>query len=115
MARFQTLAARVLLAAIGLAAACGGSSGSTLGGAGGPAGGSAGCGPNGTNACQPNQQCDPTLGCVECTSDSQCPAISRFCQAGSCVVCRRDADCSSGATPACWPADHTCHPACGQS
>jgi hypothetical protein len=114
MVRLQTLTARALLIAIALAAACGGSS-STLGGAGGgPGGGSAVCGPNGTNTCRPNQQCDPTLGCVECTSDSQCPAVARFCLAGGCVTCKSDTDCG-GATPACWPADHTCHAACGQN
>jgi hypothetical protein len=65
------------------------------------------CGP-----CSQGQQCDPTLGCVDCTMDSQCPASTRVCVLGSCVQCRTNSDCGHGTTPSCWPGDHTCHPAC---
>jgi Cys-rich repeat protein len=79
---------------------------------GGPAPGSALCGVNGTNQCGNGRQCDPTLGCVECLSNTDCPASSKFCIRGHCDVCQSNADCGTGATPACWPADHQCHPAC---
>src|SRR5262249_15310187 len=94
-------------------AACGGSSGSSNGAGpnGGPGGGSALCGPNGANNCGAARQCDPTLGCVECTADTQCPASARRCIAGACVECSSNADCG-GATPVCWPSTNTCHAAC---
>src|SRR6478736_475699 len=34
--------------------------------------------------------------------------------ASECGQCSSNADCS-GATPACWPSDHRCHPACTAS
>src|SRR4029079_12041160 len=86
--------------------------GADITGAPGPGGGSALCGPNGTNACNGGQQCDATLGCVECTTDPNCPATAPFCITGKCEACRTNADCGTGATPACWPGDHKCHAAC---
>jgi hypothetical protein len=65
------------------------------------------CGP-----CSQGQQCDPALGCVDCTMDSQCPASARYCVLGSCVQCRANTDCGGTTTPSCWPSDHTCHAAC---
>src|SRR4029077_15221804 len=70
------------------------------------------CGPNSTMSCGSGQFCDPTLGCVNCLMDSQCPASMRWCLQGSCVQCKTNADCGSGTTPACYPADHSCHAAC---
>ncbi len=77
----------------------------------GPGVGSALCGPNGTNNCG-QQICDPTLGCVECETSTNCPAGNPYCIQGSCAVCSTNADCGTGARPACYPNDHTCHPAC---
>jgi hypothetical protein len=82
------------------------------GASGGAEGGGVLCGPNGTVACGHGQQCDTTLGCVDCLVDSQCPAASRFCVQGLCVQCKTSGDCGIGTTPACWPANHTCHAAC---
>ncbi len=53
-----------------LALACGANGNTTTTTTGGPGGGSAVCGVNGTNQCDMNQQCSPTLGCVECTADA---------------------------------------------
>jgi len=97
--------------------ACGGGTSSGNGflgfvGDAGPGGGSALCGPNGTNACPATKQCDVTLGCVDCVTDSQCPAAARFCLQGSCVACESNTDCGTGTTPACFPGTHTCHAAC---
>ncbi|MGH7269820.1 MAG: hypothetical protein ACREJ3_05255, partial [Polyangiaceae bacterium] len=95
--------------------ACGGSSSNGSGvlfGDAGPGGGSAICGPNGTNTCRINQQCDSVLGCVDCTSNAQCPASSPACLQGACVQCITNANCGTGTTPACYPATHTCHAAC---
>lgn len=61
--------------------------------------------------CPQGQHCDPTLGCVTCTKDSQCPASARFCVQGSCVQCKTNTDCG-GTTPSCWPGDQMCHAAC---
>jgi len=62
--------------------------------------------------CPKGLQCDPTMGCVTCTMDSQCAAATRFCLLGSCVQCKTNTDCAGGTTPSCWPATHTCHAAC---
>jgi Cys-rich repeat protein len=78
----------------------------------GMSGGGALCGPNSTMSCNQGQYCDPSLGCVSCLMDSQCPASMRWCVQGSCVQCRTNTDCGSGTTPACYPADHSCHAAC---
>jgi len=87
--------------------------GGTLAGAeGGPEGGGAICGANGASMCTATQQCDPALGCVDCTSAAQCPVAAAFCLGGACVQCRTSNDCDAGTTPVCWPADHTCHAAC---
>lgn len=85
---------------VALAIACGGSDATT------PQGGlcpTAGCGAGRT--------CDPTLGCVECTTDLNCGGANKFCVLGRCEACRSNADCGTAA-PACWPKDHQCHPAC---
>jgi hypothetical protein len=68
------------------------------------------CGPNGTNACRANEPCDPSFGCVACTSALQCSASTPFCLRGSCVACEGKADCTMGL--ACWPSSHTCRAAC---
>ena len=67
-----------------LIVACGSSSdtGTDVGAGadGGPGGGSAVCGVNGSNQCRQGQSCDATLGCVDCTADSQCPATAPRCR-----------------------------------
>lgn len=89
--------------------ACSGSSSSTTG----PGAGSALCGVNGTNDCGNGRMCDPSLGCVQCLSNNDCPAAAKYCILGRCDVCQSNADCgSTSPTPACYPADHQCHPAC---
>ncbi len=88
---------------LGLAGACGGSSATTVGG--GPGAGLCGAAKCGS------RQCDPTLGCVDCTSDAQCGGGSKFCITGKCESCRTNVDCGVSA-PACWPNDHTCHASC---
>jgi hypothetical protein len=65
------------------------------------------CGP-----CSQGQECDPALGCVNCTMDSQCPASARYCLLGNCVQCRTNTDCGNGTTPSCWPGNHTCQAPC---
>jgi hypothetical protein len=62
-----------------LATTDGAASGDANGGAndGGPGGGLAVCGPNGTNQCSAPLQCDPVLGCVDCTSSANCPAAAK--------------------------------------
>src|SRR5579859_5241080 len=103
--RHPSVLAAISIAAFALIASCGGSSGAGVGG-GGP--GSALCGPNGTHQCG-GRQCDPTLGCVECTvGGTQCAASDPFCVQGACVACRTNADCGAGAS-SCWPQNHTCH------
>jgi hypothetical protein len=89
-----------------------GDTGTTGAAEGGSDGGSIACG---AHACSPKQQCDPTLGCVDCTSGAQCPASAAICLAGACVQCMTNADCGTGTTPACWLADHTCHAPCTSS
>jgi Cys-rich repeat protein len=86
---------------IGLAGACAGSSSTNVGGA-----GSGLC----ASSCG-SRQCDPTLGCVDCTSDAQCGGGDKFCITGKCEACRTNADCGVSA-PACWPGDHQCHASC---
>jgi hypothetical protein len=101
------MARRVWLSAVAVVAvviACGGSSGTDVTN---PAG-SGLC--SNTNAC-PGAQCDPSLGCVDCTLDSQCTGNNKFCVLGTCSGCRSNTDCGA-ATPACWPSDRQCHPAC---
>ena len=102
---------RVWTAAIAMAAvvACGGSNGSV----GGPGPGSALCGVNGTDHCGGGQQCDATLGCVDCEASPDCPQSAPFCVPGlgQCGTCLLDSDCPASA-PACWPGDHACHVAC---
>jgi len=102
---------RVWTAAITMAAvvACGGSNGSI----GGPGPGSALCGVNGTDHCGGGQECDATLGCVDCETNSNCPQAAPFCVAGlgQCGTCLQNNDCPASA-PACWPSDHDCHVAC---
>ncbi len=61
--------------------------------------------------CLGGQLCDPSLGCVACLTDANCPASARFCVLGSCVQCTQNDDCG-GTTPSCWLATQTCHPAC---
>jgi hypothetical protein len=51
--------------------------------------------------CHQGQQCDPTLGCVTCTTDMQCPASTRYCLVGNCVQCKSNVDCAGTSTPAC--------------
>jgi hypothetical protein len=65
-------------------------------------------------SCPQGLQCDPTLGCVACAMDSQCPASMRFCLLGNCVQCKSNTDCG-GTTPSCWPANHSCHAACSST
>ena len=90
-----------VIALVGLVVvACGGSSG-----------GSTGSGLCGPNACGGGQTCDPTIGCVQCTTDAQCGASDKFCVLGDCVACRTNADCGASA-PACWSGDHKCHASC---
>ncbi len=55
--------------------------------------------------------CDPALGCVECSSDANCPAGKPRCVRGSCEVCTQNADCPA-TSPTCFPDDHKCHGAC---
>jgi hypothetical protein len=62
--------------------------------------------------CPQGQHCDPTLGCVTCATDSQCPASMRFCVLGNCVQCKSNTDCGGGTTPSCWPGSYMCHAGC---
>ncbi len=78
-------------------------------------GGSGGGGGNPTSGCQVAGQdcplfCDPSLGCVECRTDGDCPATDPICVAGSCEKCGDNADCGAG--EACFPANHECFTAC---
>ena len=54
--------------------------------------------------------CDSTLGCVECVGNSDCGAASPICVVGHCRACEKTSDCGIG--EACYPANHTCAPAC---
>lgn len=54
--------------------------------------------------------CDSTLGCVECTAKSDCGAANPICVVGHCRQCGVSGDCGTG--QACYPANHTCAPAC---
>jgi hypothetical protein len=47
-----------------------------------------------------------------CVMDSQCPASSRFCAGPSASSARPTATAARAPLRACWPASHTCHPAC---
>src|SRR6478672_1740896 len=76
------------------------SCGTSSGGAGGPA--IAGPGGLCERGCSATQKCDPALGCVECTSDTMCPAGQPRCVLGSCEVCAGNVDCPASA-PACFP------------
>lgn len=85
----------------------------------GPVGSGARCGPSGRNDCGPFLACSPSLGCVECLTDTDCPAARGRCLVGACVGCRPVApddagvtDCPSGA---CWTSDYECHSACARS
>jgi hypothetical protein len=51
-------------------------------------------------------------GCVQCLSDTDCPAATRHCVNSSCAQCQASADCAGTATPACWPSTHTCGASC---
>src|SRR5262245_52467125 len=93
--------------ALAVAAACGGSSGSTANPPG--SNGSVICGTNGATDCG-NRKCDPSLGCVECLANGDCPATAPICVHGSCSQCGSNADCPAS-TPACWLFDRKCHPA----
>src|SRR5580704_6521099 len=104
--RSSSLAWPVVVMSILLA--CGGSSGT------GTFGGSALCGVNGSNECNANQLCDAVLGCVDCVTNTNCPAAAPVCLDGACVECASNANCS-GATPACWPSDRQCHAPCTTS
>ena len=57
------------------------------------------------------KQCDPTLGCVDCTVDTDCTGAAKLCILGRCEACRANTDCGA-AEPACWPSDHKCHASC---
>ena len=59
------------------------------------------CGPNGTISCGQGQYCDPSLGCVDCLMDSQCPASMRWCVQGSCVQCQGNSPTCDVTTGAC--------------
>ena len=54
--------------------------------------------------------CDSTLGCVECAGNGDCGAAAPICVAGRCRTCGTTSDCATG--QACYPATHTCAPAC---
>ncbi|MBX3262143.1 MAG: hypothetical protein KF782_20830 [Labilithrix sp.] len=79
------------------------------------------CGVNGQDQCGPFMTCSPTLGCVECAADEDCPAAARFCLQGQCVGCRPSAplvdggasDCPPG--HACSSADFECHASCADT
>lgn len=75
------------------------------------------CGVNGRRQCGPFMTCDPRLGCVECSTDADCPASARLCLQGRCVGCRprggQGSDCPPG--QACSSADFECHPSCTTS
>ncbi|HLK37957.1 MAG TPA: hypothetical protein VKU41_14450 [Polyangiaceae bacterium] len=92
-----------------------GATGEAAANAGDESSGDAGVTPGDASAqcgvCPQGQHCDPTLGCVTCTIDSQCSASARFCVLGSCVQCKTNTDCS-GTTPSCWPGVQMCHAAC---
>src|SRR5689334_2410099 len=90
------------ISVMGVVAACGGSSGSTVNSSGGT-GGSALCGTNGADNCG-NRKCDPSFGCVECVANGDCPASAPVCVHGGCSQCGSNADCPAS-TPACWTSD----------
>lgn len=54
--------------------------------------------------------CDPTLGCIECSSDTQCGSPKPICVLGRCEECGTSADC--GAAARCYPKDFKCDAAC---
>lgn len=89
--------------AVGIAGACGGSTGSNTGGT------SSGLCAN-ASSCK-SGKCDPTLGCVDCTTDAECGGGNKFCIIGKCEACRTNTDCGVSA-PSCWPGDHACHASC---
>jgi Cys-rich repeat protein len=68
------------------------------------------CDPTTAAACG-TRKCDVDLGCVQCTSDPDCPATDPFCIRGRCEACRTNADCGAAA-PACSPVDNRCHLSC---
>src|SRR5262249_13587828 len=78
-----------------------------------PQPGSVLCGANGSNQCPHGQQCDASLGCVECTTNADCSQANPVCITGigSCAECLQNGACPA-APPACWPGDAACHRAC---
>jgi hypothetical protein len=66
-----------------------------------------GCRVNG-QAC--SVTCDAQVGCVECAGNGDCGAAKPFCVTGHCSECGASGDCGAGR--ACYPATHTCQPAC---
>lgn len=56
---------------------------------------------------------DPSLGCVQCTSDAGCDGAHPFCVAGACVECGVSSDCGAGES--CFPENHECEPSCASS
>jgi hypothetical protein len=91
------------------AATTGASSGTATSGAADPC-------TDGTYKCNAAQKCDPTLGCVECLTNANCPpggagnANLKVCVLGNCAVCGADTDCPTG--DVCYPSNHTCHASC---
>lgn len=98
----HALSLLTLLGASLLVYACGGSDSSGNGG-------------NGDNSCTVAGQkcaggCDASLGCLECSSDSQCSSPKPICVLGRCEECGENADC--GAAAVCFPEDFKCESAC---
>ena len=55
------------------------------------------------STCESGKHCDPELGCVACSIDSQCAAGER-CAQGACsavVACQSSKDCNGGPFPVC--------------
>src|SRR5437773_2777664 len=102
---FATALASIVVA---LAVSCSSSNSSSSGTNPTPGGTGGTCGGNG---CQNGQTCVPSFGCTQCSADGDCPAAEHHCISGRCVGCASNADCS-GATPVCYPLDHTCHATC---
>jgi hypothetical protein len=70
------------------------------------------CNVDGGFGCVAPDTCDPGLGCVECSTNTQCAAGAlKFCVRGECEQCNVGTDCP-GAAQACQPRDHTCKASC---